>query len=141
MSSAHANGGGAGPLPLPGNLTLPSVPSSELPKLLSLDLATQLQQAADKKQHQPADAAANNAAAALLMSRQASDRAGPPRQADGAGPSSSRMRRRHRGDNMGSDGEDGSDEDRSSLTGEWWRGVTTDLRRPTQGRPRSTLVL
>lgn len=115
MSSAHANGGAAGPLPLPANLALPSVPSSELPKLLSLDLAA-LQQQADKKQ-QPADAAANNAAAALLMSRQGSDRGGPSRQADGAGPSSSRMRRAARG--RGSmDSDDVSDEDRSSLTEE-----------------------
>ena len=122
MSSAHVNGGAAGQLP--GGLALPSVPSSDLPKLLSLDLAA-LQQQADKKQ--PADAAANNAAAALLMSRQGSDRGGPSRQADGAGPSS-RMRRAPRSRDMESDEEDGSDEDRSSLTGEGCWALTGEGR-------------
>lgn len=77
MSSAMGGAGQAGPLNPTQALTLPSVPSSELPKLLSLDLSQQ-QELVKREQQQQERGQQHHA---LMLGRQGSDRgAGPSRQ-------------------------------------------------------------
>lgn len=81
MLMSSAMGGPGGPLPLTQALALPSVPSSELPKLLSLDISQQQELIKREQQQDRGGGGGGQHHAMMMLGRQGSDRgAGPSRQ-------------------------------------------------------------